>query len=216
MTSSRPCSASSGSSTRCSSFAPSGRYSRLVEQQTRASHWRIELGEAGERAVADQLVSRGWSVTDLNAGTIEPNVDLIGERSGRTIKLQVKTYNDYRWISGGGVNPGVCAGTVPLFNRVEDATHRCTHVVCVTPASPGDRKVIRGDWRHFVMPVGEAERLFRINVESYFNQLKSDGTPRAKSGAVQDFVGPGTLNSKVVLDHHQDYAPYEDAWDRLG
>lgn len=177
--------------------------------------WRKELGEGGERAVTLELERRKWAVTDLNATREEPNVDLVAKKDGRTVKLQVKTYNDYGWIFGGGVNPAVCRGELPLFNRASGAEHQCTHVVCLTPAAPGDKKVIRDDWRYFIMPVAEAERIFRINVDAYYNTPKVDGTFKKQQGTFGDFVGPPPINSNVVPDHHKDYAPYENAWEVL-
>jgi hypothetical protein len=144
--------------------------------------WRKELGDAGERAVIHELGARGWTVTDLNTGRAEPNVDLIAAKAERTVYIQVKTYNDYRWISGGSVNSEVCAGG-PIFNRSKSARYHCTHLVCVTPATPGDKKKIRNDWRFFVMPLEDAERLFRVNADGYYNTPKLNGKPKVKKGA---------------------------------
>lgn len=176
--------------------------------------WKRDLGSVGELAVIRELETRGWTVTDLNASGVERNVDLIANRDQRTVLLQVKTFNDYRWISGGSVNPTVCAGG-PIFNRATNARFQCTHVICVTPASPGDKREVRNDWRYFIMPVDEADRLFRLNVHGYFNTPKRNGEPKSKSGPVQDFVGPGSIRTTTIPIHPEDYAPYENAWEIL-
>jgi hypothetical protein len=74
----------------------------------------------------------------------------------------------------------------PFFDRAKNAPLRCDFVICPTPASPGDKKIVRDDWRHFVMPVDIADRLFRININAYFNSPKLDGSPKVKKGACQD------------------------------
>jgi hypothetical protein len=65
------------------------------------------------------------------------------------------------------------------------------------------------------MPVVEADRLFRININGYFNTPKLNGEPKSKSGAVQDFVGPGPIRTTTIPIHPEDYAPYENAWENL-
>ena len=125
--------------------------------------WTQKLGAAGEAAVISQLSKLGWDVEDLNAVGNAPNADLLACRRNKSVFIQVKTYNDYRWISGGGVNPAICGGA-PLFNKVE-GTHKADFVICLTPAEPGDKKVITSNWRYFVMPIDIAERNFRINID---------------------------------------------------
>lgn len=177
--------------------------------------WRARVGAVGEAAVKRVLESRAWSVRDMNALRInEPNVDLEASKGSRRVLIQVKSYNDYGWISGGGVTEKICAGG-PLFNRSASGRYRCEFVICPTPASPGDKKILRDDWRFFVMPVDVAERLFRINMNAYFNALKADGTPKVKKGACQDWVGPAACRSGVIPDHKHDYVPFENNFDLL-
>lgn len=140
-------------------------------------------------------------------------MDLVASKGNRTVTIQVKSYNTYGWISGGGVNPLVCSGG-SLFNKAAAAS-QCEFVICPTPSRPGDRMTLAGAWRFFVMPVKVADALFRINIDAYFNGLKRDGTPRAKSGAVQDWVGPGPLKSRMIPDHQQDYWPFENLFSIL-
>ena len=66
------------------------------------------------------------------------------------------------------------------------------------------------------MPVTMADKLFQINIDAYFNSPKKNGSPRAKTGAAQDFVGPGRINSNIVLDHQEDYHPFENNFQILG
>ena len=176
--------------------------------------WRARIGATGEAAVKRELETRGWTVTDLNLiRRNEPNVDLIARKDNRIVYIQVKTYNDYGWISGGGVNANVCAGE-SLFNKKKNA-QRCDVVICPTPASPGDKRSVRDDWRFFVMPVNTADRLFRININAYFNSAKRDGSPRAKTGACKDWVGPGPIRSGTVPDHQEDYRLFENNFQML-
>jgi hypothetical protein len=168
------------------------------------------VGAAGEAAVKKSLERHGWLVRDLNAlRRNEPNVDLVARKDGLAVYIQVKAYNNYGWISGGGINAEVCFGG-SLFNKAKNAPLRCDFVICPTPASPGDKKIVRNDWRYFVMPVEIADRLFRINIDAYFNSPKRDGSPRAKKGACQDWVGPGPIRASTVPDHQEDYRPFEN------
>ena len=172
--------------------------------------WRSRVGRTGEAAAKQELEDRGWTVTDLNfTQRNTPNVDLAAQKGDRIVNIQVKTYNKtYGWIWGGSVTPAICAGG-PLFNKKKRATY-CDFVICVPPASLGDKgKTVREDWRFFVMPVNIADNLFRININAYFNTPKKNGGVKVQKGAVQDFVGPGCINSTVVPDHQEDYHPYE-------
>jgi hypothetical protein len=174
--------------------------------------WRGRVGAAGEAAVAKALEAHGWAVSDLNlVRRNEPNVDLVARKNEKVIYVQVKTYNDYGWISGGGVNAEVCGGG-SLFNKSKNAPLRCDFVICPTPASPGDKKTVGDDWRFFVMPTDIADRLFRINIDAYFNSPRRDGSARVKKGACQDWVGPGPIRAGTVPDHQEDYRPFENSF----
>lgn len=83
----------------------------------RRKTWRQILGDAGEEAALRALTARHWDVENLNRPKNFPNADLAATKHGLTLYIQVKTYNDYRWVSGGGVNEDICDGA-PLFNRV--------------------------------------------------------------------------------------------------
>jgi hypothetical protein len=66
---------------------------------TTHSHWRGEVGTAGEAAVKKSLERYGWLVKDLNAfRRNEPNVDLVARKDELTVYIQVKAYDDYGWI----------------------------------------------------------------------------------------------------------------------
>ena len=177
----------------------------------RRKTWRQILGDAGEEAALRALTAHHWDVENLNRPKNFPNADLAATKHGLTLYTQVKTYNDYRWVSGGGVNEDICDGA-PLFNRVA-RVRPCEFVILLSPASPGDKKLIRDDWRFFVMPVADAA--FRVNINHYFNQPKKDGSPRRRTGAVQDFVGPGTINLFNVPDHKEDYLRFQGAFHLL-
>lgn len=65
------------------------------------------------------------------------------------------------------------------------------------------------------MPVDIADRLFRININAYFNTPKLDGSPKIKNGACQDWVGPGPIRASTVPDHQEDYRPFENNFQLL-
>jgi hypothetical protein len=161
-------------------------FDRLEDHSVNVDYqWRGRVGTVGETAVKKELETRGWLVTDLNAlRRNEPNVDLVARKDELTVYIQVKAYNDYGWISGGGINAEVCDGG-SLFNKAKNAPLRCDFVICPTPASPGDKKIVRNDWRYFVMPVDTADRLFRININAYSNSPKLDGSPAVYSKRVE-------------------------------
>ena len=176
---------------------------------------REAAGRTGEAVVRAELERRGWSVRDLNEErTNEPNADLVATTAGRVVSLQVKAFNRYGWISGGSVNPAVCDGA-PLFNRVKNAAYKCDFVICVTPGSPREEHALRDDWRFFVLPVDTADTLFRVNIDAYYNGLKTNGAARSKSGLLQDWVGPGIFRSRAVPDHKEDYLPFEEQFGLL-
>ncbi len=177
--------------------------------------WRKQLGAAGEAAVRKELEERGWKVQDLDSLRRNfPNADLVAEKRSKKIHLQVKTHNSYGWIIGGSVNPDVCAGA-PIFNRVQHAPVKCDFVVFLSPASRAEKKEVPSEFRHFVVPVGHAERSIRKNIDGYFNQPKKDGTSRKKQGTCGAFVGPGPLTVKTIPEQREDFLPYEDRYDLL-
>jgi len=182
--------------------------SRMAQQH------RLKVGDIGEAAVASKLKSLGWYVEDLNVERKNfPNCDLQVEKAGVTKLIQVKASTVYSWISAGSVNPTVCNGG-PVFNRIENAP-TADFIICISPAKPVSKGAMPNEWRYFVLPTEIADKLFRINIEAYFNGLKLDGTPRSKRGVCQDYVGPSPFNSGTVPNHHQDYLPYENSFDLI-
>ena len=179
-----------------------------------STRYRINLGEIGEAAAAEELRARGWEVIDLNSSKKNfPNCDLEVRKAELHLRIQVKVCSLHSWISAGGVSPAICSGG-PIFNRV--LGHPAAEfILFLTPSAPVPKGTPPPAWRYFVMPVAAAEAAFRINIDAYFNGMKLDGTPRSKKGACQDFVGPGRFNSGTVPDHHKDYAPYEGRFDLL-
>jgi hypothetical protein len=178
------------------------------------TRYRIQLGDIGEGAATEELRVRGWEVDNLNHNKRNfPNCDLEAKKGDWLWRIQVKVCSVYAWISAGGVNTSICDGS-PIFNRVPGYPN-AQFILCLTPSVPAPKGTQPSAWRYFVLPVSVAEAAFRINVDAYFNGLKSDGTPRSKNGACQDFVGPGSFKSGTVPDHHEDYVPYEGRFDLL-
>ena len=80
--------------------------------------WRQELGDRGEEAALQALTARHWDVENLNRPKNFPNADLAATKHGLTLFIQVKAYNDYRWVSGGGVCCGAKASSTRHFLQV--------------------------------------------------------------------------------------------------
>lgn len=119
-----------------------------------------------------------------------PNADLRISKDGRTLGIdgrtlgiQVKATGDFGWIGGGGVNETVCAGG-PIFNRVPSADGAADAVVFLSIDTPHR-------YRAFVVPVEDAERVFRRNVNAYFNTPKRNGEPKSKRAAAPCSSGMG-------------------------
>jgi len=60
--------------------------------------------------------------------------------------VQAKTCNVYGWISAGSVMHKSAMVDQCLTKRRMPL--RCDFVICLTPASPGDKKIVRDDWRY--------------------------------------------------------------------
>jgi hypothetical protein len=97
----------------------------------RDDDWRKDLGEAGESAVCQELVKRGWKA-ERQPGNFR-NVDIVATKNGKAINVQVKTHSTYKWVFGGGVNAVICKGAA-LFNRV-GRYPRCEFVVLLSPTT---------------------------------------------------------------------------------
>lgn len=176
--------------------------------------YRKTIGDFGENIVSNALSALGWTVRNLNDHQRNfPNCDLEIVKGYKQLRIEVKTCTSYGWISAGSVNPVVCGGG-PIFNR-QHSLPQADFVICLTPRAKSEKGKVPDEWRFFVLPVAVAEREFRKNINTYFNGTKRDGTPRSKNGAAQDFVGPGACSTKIIIDHKEDYAPYEDRFDLL-
>ena len=180
-----------------------------------AKTWRQQLGEAGELAVSEALEALGWRVSNLNdAQQNTPNVDLLAARDGARVFIQVKAYNTYGWISGGGLNEKIANGA-PLFNKVADR-QTADFIVFLSPSAPTAPKALAVAWRFFVTPTHIAEALFRAHIDGVMNKPKRDGTRRKPVGAVQDWVGPGAKPNDWGPDLHEEWARYEGAFGGMG
>jgi hypothetical protein len=178
------------------------------------TRWQKELAAAAEMAVTMRLEADDWKVTSYTGVADETNADLKATRAGRSVFLQVHACNNLGWISAGEVSPAICAGA-NLFNKAKIAPHHCDFVVCVTPRAAREKKELREDWRLFVMPVADAERLFRVSIDAVYNKQKSDGSPRHQSGPCMDWVGPGVITTTSQPDHSADYIAFDGAFDLL-
>lgn len=177
--------------------------------------YRQKIGDIGEEVASEKFRREGWKVENLNTRANFPNCDLEIKKGKIEWRIQVKLCRLYRWISAGGVNPTVCDGGA-IFNR-KLGYPQADFVCCLSPAREEKEFDVHDcdNWRFFILPVAVAEEAFRINIDAYFNGLKRDGTPRAKKGACQDYVGPGVLTHGVP-DHREDFLPYENKFSILG
>ena len=169
---------------------------------------RMIIGRDGETECIRQLEQRGWLVEVLNTHRPNtPNADLISEKAGLRRTIQVKASRKPKgYVTGGGVNPKIVAGG-PIFNRV--ATVRaCEFVIFLATEN--------GDWRHFVVPVAQAEEVFRRNIESYFKTPRLDGGLKKQFGQADIFVGSGAFpHGRIVPDQRAELLHYENQWDLL-
>ena len=107
---------------------------------------------------ACQLQMRGWSVTHMNDSRANvPNTDLMIQKDGVRRAIQVKCSRKPKgYVTGGSVNPKVLAGSA-IFNRVLSEA-ACDYVVFLATENEA--------WRYFVVPVHQAEALFRKNIDA--------------------------------------------------
>jgi len=165
-------------------------------------------GEAGEAAAELVFERQGWTVQNLNdLRRNMPNSDLAVEKDGRRLLLSVKAFSVYGWISGGGLSKKVHDG-FPLFNK-SISVEPADFVVFLSPAQPTPKDELPNEWRYLIVPVDEAERLFRLHIEAVMNKPKRDGTKRKPAGAIQDWIGPGPKPNDWGPDLHQQWAKYE-------
>lgn len=173
------------------------------------SAWKQKLGDHGEAAATAELTQRGWRVTNLNVATRNySNADLVAEKGDHRALIQVKTHNSAGWIQAGGVTKKIVDGA-PIFNKAGGES--CDFVIFLTDTrDKRHTKTLSTKFRYFVLPVSDAERLIRKNVDSYFKdkQHKPGGTCGA-------FVGPGQCKVRDVPDQTEDFRPYEGAFDLL-
>ena len=169
---------------------------------------RAEIGQKGEALCAQELQQRGWQVEDLNEAVFNmPNSDLKISRPGLQHYIQVKSSARHRgYISGGSVNRTVVSGG-PIFNR-KDGYHRANFIIFIS--------CLETRPRFFVMPVQDAEEIFRKNVSAYFLTPKLDGGVKKPTGQCDIFVGEGDFpHARIVPDQRPEVLPYEDRWDIL-
>lgn len=183
---------------------------------------RSKLGRAGEEATAKVLERRGWKVRNLNSTRYNtPNADLLVEKNDGKLLVQVKAYKvSWGWISGGNASKAVVDGA-PLFNK--SAAHpKADFVIFLSPRVNADLDTNDAAhtnmWRFFVVPVSEAERLFRSHMDAVFRTPKLKGGLR-QPGPVQEWVGPGKKPVHKVQwgsDLSHEWLRYEDNFDLLG
>jgi hypothetical protein len=179
-----------------------------MEKPMKKKSPRQVRGDAGEAAVALEFERRGWTVQNLNnVRRNMPNADLVVEKDGRRFLISVKAYGVYGWISGGGLSKKVYEGT-PLFNK-STSVEPADFVVFLSPEKPTPKDELPTEWRFLIVPVAEAERLFRLHIQAVMNKPKRDGTQRKPAGAVQDWIGPGPKPNDWGPDFHAQWATYE-------
>jgi hypothetical protein len=168
---------------------------------------QISIGFEGEAECARQLTDRGWRVTMLNSVRANnPNADLLIQNEQLKHLVQVKASRKTKgYVTGGSVNPKVVAGG-PIFNRVK--AEFCDFVIFL--ATEVDV------WRYFVVPVGEAETIFRKNIDAYWGSPRLDGRAKKHAGQTDIFVGRGLFpHARIVPDQRADLALFENRWDLL-
>ena len=168
---------------------------------------QTKIGLEGELECARQLKARGWDVTLLNDLRVNnPNSDFLIRKDHVLHSVQVKTSRKPKgYITGGSVNPQITAGA-PILNRVSAPV--CDFVIFLATENQC--------WRFFIVPISDAERIFRRNIEAYWGSSRLDGQPKKQSGQTDIFVGRTAFpHSRIVPDQRDEVLPYEDRWELL-
>ncbi len=166
---------------------------------------KAEIGREGEKLCSIELERRGWVVEDMNQEMVNmPNSDLRIRRADKLLLVQVKSSAKERgYITGGSVNKTVVSGGA-IFNRKTGYAEAdfVIFVACLNSVP-----------RFFILPVSEAETIFRKNISAYFLSPKLDGGTKKPTGQSDIFVGEGYFpHARIVPDQREEVLPCENQW----
>lgn len=174
---------------------------------------RTQVGSIGERLCISKLIKFGWTVEDLNfAKANHPNSDLKIAKGNISLYVQVKASAKMASrgrggdVTAGSVSPALFNGA-SIFNRSTKGPP-CEFVVFLSE--------ILAKPRYFVLPVDNAEKLFRRNIDFYFLSPKLNGGVKSLKGQADIFVGNGAFpHARIVPDQRAEILVFEEGWDHL-
>jgi hypothetical protein len=169
---------------------------------------RSKTGRDGENYCAARLRDLGWCVSNINDDRVNvPNVDLKIERGSISLLLQIKASAKERgYITGGSVNPKVVSGGA-IFNRVAGGLS-ADFIVFISS--------LYSNPSCFIVPVIEAEKILRKNIDAYFKSPKLNGGEKRHYGQADIYVGEDPFpHARIVPDQRADVSVYREAWDIL-
>ena len=170
------------------------------------------VGRIAERIVSNELESRGFRVSDLNADGTAANADLLAVGHGLIWQIQVKgaTYNAEKdhgwWIQYGHATEAVITRKEPMFNR-HSGFYTADMVALIAVKSPKDYYCV-------ILKVTEAEEAAQMNLNRVLRTPKRDGMPRKPYKVWASVVWPA--NPGPLLDEERKLLKTgEDNWATL-
>jgi hypothetical protein len=128
------------------------------------------VGRIAERIVANELEFRGFRVSDLNSDGTAANADLLAVSPNLTLQVQVKGASNVKepwWVEYGFCTSEIIASpSETMFNR-KNSFYKANLIVLVAVRSAKDYCCI-------VLPVAEAERLARLNIDREYRTKEGE------------------------------------------
>lgn len=119
----------------------------------------------------NELEARGYQTTDLNKDGLRANADVLASKEGKVWQIQVKGATnkptDRWWVQYGHCDPEILSGKAKVFNR-KKSFYSAQYVALVAVRSPSE-------YRCFVLPVEEAEKVAQLGLDRGYREPKRDG-----------------------------------------
>jgi hypothetical protein len=169
------------------------------------------IGKIAERIVMNELEARGYRVTDLNKDGLSANADLVAAKGGKVWQIQVKGATNKPterwWVQYGHCTQDIIERKRNVFNQ-KDSFYHAQYVALVAVRSPKE-------YRCFVMPVEQAEKVAQYNLDGYYRQRSErDGRIR-KPGKMWRYVEKPErerINKPTLEKERGIIQKWEDFW----
>lgn len=139
---------------------------------------RYNVGKIAERIVMNELEAHGYGATDLNKDRLAANADVLAAKDGHVWQVQVRGAtnkpDENWWVQYGYCTDEMIQKKGSVFNRKQSA-YTADYVAFVAVKSPSN-------YRCFVLPVHDAEKLAQINLDRYYRQPRKRDGGRRKAG----------------------------------